>query len=203
MACFTILLGGGTGSGKTLWASGLAERVPGLFVLGMDRYYRDLAHLPPDARGQRNFDAPDSFDLERLVEDVAALRAGRPVWLPIYDYRRHLRAPETEHAPPGEFLLVEGILALAVPELLALGDLKLFMAVPEEVAYRRRRQRDLEERGRSPESVEAQYRASVRPMHEAHVWPSAQNADLLISGGGLNRRSLEIIAAALLARRGG
>ena len=200
MSVYTILLGGGSGSGKTLWARSLAECVPGLAVLGMDRYYRDLAHLPLAEREQRNFDAPESFDLELLCAHVAALRGGEAVELPVYDYRIHARAAETERWAPPDFLVVEGILALAVPELRALADLRLFMHVPTEVALQRRLERDVWERGRTPDAVERQYQSSVRPMHEAHVWPSARHADLLIPGGGQNRVALELVSSALLAR---
>ena len=197
MAPYIILLGGGTGSGKTGWSRGLVERVPGLLCIGMDRYYRDLGDLPHGERGQRNFDAPESFDLALLCEQVAALRAGRAVELPVYDFRTHTRAHPTEHAEPPPALLVEGILALAVPGLLSLADLRLYLSVPEEIAFERRLARDVQERGRTRESVHEQYAKTVRPMHEAHVWPSGRHADLWITGGQENGASLDVIAAAV------
>lgn len=198
---YTILLGGGSGSGKTLWARELSERVSGLVVLGMDRYYRDLSHLPEPERSGRNFDAPESFDLPLLCEQMTALRGGESVDLPVYDYHRHVRARESERLAPPPFLLIEGILALAVPELRERADLLLFIEVPPEVAYQRRLERDVAERGRTPDSVARQYEASVRPMHERHVWPSASHAHLLITGGGRNRVALDLIAAALLSQQ--
>jgi len=201
MPAYTILLGGGTGSGKTGWAHRLAERVDGLLCLGMDRYYRDLGDLPLAERDGRNFDAPKSFDLDLLCAHVAALAAGRAVELPVYDFRTHARTDRTEHAEPPPLLLVEGILALAVPALRALAQLQLYLHVPEEIAFERRLARDLTERGRSRESVHMQYEETVRPMHESYVWPSGRHADLWITGGQENTTSLDVIAAALNTMR--
>lgn len=176
-------IAGGTGSGKTTFAYALAARLgPDTRVIAQDAYYRDLAHLPLEERARQNYDHPDAIEAERLVSDLEALRAGRAVQIPRYDFARHVRAPETVEVRPARYVIVEGLHVLGFPALRRLIDFGIFLDTPAETRLARRLARDVAERGRTRESVLRQYEASVKPMHDAHVQPSVQFADLVFSG---------------------
>jgi uridine kinase len=196
---FVIGVAGGTGSGKTTVASAILRRVgeERISVLFHDAYYRDWADLPKDVLDGKNFDHPDSLETELLVRHVRALRNGMAVHAPIYDFRTHRRTAETRHVTPKPILLVEGILLFAEPELRKLFDVKVFVDTDADVRLIRRVRRDIAERGRSLESVFAQYQATVRPMHLEFVEPSKRWADLIIPEGGENAAAMEFLFARL------
>ncbi|HKJ68007.1 MAG TPA: uridine kinase [bacterium] len=190
-----IGIGGGTGSGKTLFAKNIvnhfnAKRVA---VVGMDAYYKNLDYLPMDARNQRNFDHPEAFDWPLLQHQVREFLSGNPLEIPIYDYRTHTRT--TESRPLGEVTvaLLEGILALSDPELRDEMDLRIFVDVPADIRFIRRLQRDIRDRGRTVDSVVQQYQSTVRPMHEQYVEPTKVAADLIVPGGGQNTVAVDTI----------
>jgi uridine kinase len=194
---FLIGIAGGTGSGKTTVARAIIEAVAGHAVLiDMDAYYRPLDAMPLAERDRVNFDHPDTIDFPLLISHVRELRAGRAIEKPVYDFSRHTRAPHTEHVEPREVVVVEGILCLASPGLRALFDLKVFVDVPDEVRFARRLARDVSERGRTAESVRAQYEATVRPMHREFVEPGKAFADIVLHDGEAGKAAWE----ALLAR---
>ncbi|MDP2308326.1 MAG: uridine kinase [Pseudomonadota bacterium] len=184
---FVVGIAGGTASGKTSLAELLVART-GASLVTHDRYYRD-------ADASTNFDHPDSLDTARLVEDLDRLRAGQPADLPVYYFPTHKRLPATERLTPGPLLVVEGILVLAEPALRARFDLCVFVHAAADVRLVRRVRRDILERGRDLESVLGQYLATVRPMHEAYVEPSAAHATLRLDG----ERALEGELSRLLA----
>ncbi len=186
---FIVGIAGGTASGKTTLAR-LASLRTGAALLTHDRYYRD-AH--PDT----NFDHPDALDTAGLVADLDRLRAGLAVDLPIYDFATHKRLPTTDRLTPGPLLLVEGILVLAEPTLRARFDLCVYVEAAADLRLIRRVRRDITERGRDVESVLAQYLATVRPMHEAFVQPSAAHAALVLDGERPVAGELERLLAAL------
>lgn len=184
-----IGIAGGTASGKTTLVDQIAaysgeDRVA---ILRQDSYYRDLAHLPEEARQAKNFDHPDAIETELLVAHVRALQAGRAVDQPRYDFRTHGRAPETDRVEPKKVVVVEGILVLAVPELRELMDLKIFVDTDHDLRLIRRLKRDIEDRGRTFEGVTRRYLEQVRPMHREFVEPSKEHADLVVPHGGLNQ----------------
>lgn len=177
-----IGIGGCSGAGKTTLAAELAQRL-GATLFPMDLYYRDLAQMPLDSRQERNFDHPDSFDRELLAEHVRALAAGASVQRPVYDRRTHSRvAGSFTTIAPGEYVIVEGILALHYVELLPLYDTAVYVDAPQDVCLARRIARDMRERNRSEAFVREQFDAAVWPMAERYVLPSAGSASLLVQG---------------------
>ncbi|MFK7741799.1 MAG: uridine kinase [Planctomycetota bacterium] len=179
---FAIAIAGGSGSGKTTLARHLQASLTEArcALLEHDSYYRDLAHLPAAARSANNFDHPDSLESSLLAEHVRALRAGKSIERPEYDFVTHTRKAGSERVQPRPVLLCEGILLLAAPELRSTFDLRVFVDTPADVRALRRLERDIVERGRSITSVMRQYFATVRPMHEAYVAPSRRSADIVI-----------------------
>jgi uridine kinase len=186
MAPFLVGIAGGSGSGKTALAEAVAAAVgPGqATVVPADAYYRDLGHLSRQARAGRNFDEPAALDRERLLADLAGLRRGEAVARPNYDFATHTRLATTTLVPPAPVVLIEGILVLALPELRALLELKVFVEAAEETRRQRRTERDCRERGRTREQAQAQYAATTLPMHRLHVAPCHALADLVVSGQG-------------------
>ena len=196
---FVIGVAGGTGSGKTTVANAILRQVgtDRISVLFHDAYYRDWADLPKDVLDRKNFDHPDSLETELLVRHVRALREGMVVEAPIYDFKTHRRTAETRRVEPKRVVLVEGILIFAEPELRKLFDVKVFVDTDADVRLIRRIRRDIEERGRTLESVVEQYSATVRPMHLEFVEPSKRWADLIIPEGGENAAAMEFLFARL------
>lgn len=190
---------GGTGSGKTTVARAILQSVGATEVafLQQDSYYRNLADMPLDFRHRANFDHPDAIDNDLLLEHVRALKDGRVVDLPVYDFRTHTRSAETVRAEPKPIIIVEGILVFADPRLLAEMDVKIFVDTPDDIRFIRRLQRDVAERGRTVESVIEQYMATVRPMHLQFVEPSKRYADIIIPEGGHNLVGIDLISSRL------
>jgi len=199
MRPIVIAVAGGTGSGKTTVAKEILERVGAQHIayIPHDAYYRDLSHLSPDERAQVNFDHPDSLETKLLVEHLLALRDGRAVEIPIYDFTTHTRTPHTRRVELAPVILVEGILVFVEPELRKLFDVKLYVDSDADVRFIRRLRRDILERGRTVESVCDQYLSTVRPMHLEFVEPSKRYADVIIPEGGFNEVAIEMVAARL------
>ena len=196
---FVVAVAGGSGSGKTTVARAIGAALPcgASVTLEQDHYYRDRSYLPPDERAKVNYDHPDAIELELLARHVDDLVAGRAVDGPSYDFSAHARRAERVHLDPAPVVIVEGILALALPELRTKCDLKLFVDTDADIRLMRRIRRDLEGRGRSFAQVRAQYYETVRPMHLAFVEPSKRFADVIIPEGGTNRVALELIVSRL------
>lgn len=188
---------GGTGSGKTTVAQRILELVGAdkVAFVPHDAYYRDLSHLSPDERKGFNFDHPDALETPLMVQHVKQLRAGRSIDIPVYDFKTHTRTTKTIHIEPAPIILVEGILILAEPELRKLCNVRLFVDTDADIRLIRRLRRDIQERGRTAESVIDQYLATVRPMHMEFVEPSKRHADIIIPEGGFNEVAIEMIAA--------
>ncbi len=194
-----IIIGvaGGTGSGKTTVAQAILRRVGAKHIayIPHDAYYRDLSHLPPEERSRVNFDHPDALETELLIEHLKALRAGRPVEIPVYDFTTHTRKKETRRVEPQRVILVEGILVFAEPALRELFDVKIYVDTDADIRFIRRLRRDVAERGRTVESVIEQYLRTVRPMHLEFVEPSKRYADVIIPEGGFNEVALDMVVA--------
>lgn len=200
-----IGISGGTGSGKTTVANRILESVKASEVvfIQQDSYYRNLKDLPLDYRHVANFDHPDALDNDLLVNHIRKLRAGESVELPIYDFRTHTRATETRSVEPRPIVIVEGILIFADPRLLEQMDIKVFVDTPDDIRFIRRLRRDIDERGRTLESVIEQYVGTVRPMHIQFVEPSKRYADVIIPEGGHNLVSIDLISGKIRERLAG
>tara|TARA_B100001146_G_scaffold219352_1_gene226429 strand:+ start:450 stop:1067 length:618 start_codon:yes stop_codon:yes gene_type:complete len=176
---------GGSGAGKTTLVWGLTDRLGAdVSVLWFDEYYHDLVHLTPDERALVNYDHPDSLDVDLLVSHLDGLLAGRPAEVPVYDFTTHTRTGTTRRVDPRPVIVVDGILVLAFPVIRERLDVSVFVEAPAEVRLARRLDRDVRERGRTPESVRTQFAATVAPMHDAFVSPCRDLADLTLDGQG-------------------
>jgi len=173
---FVLLIAGGTASGKSSIVSRFVAAT-GAAHLSHDRYYFDA----PEPQGH-DFDHPDALDTARLVADVERLKRGESVELPVYSFASHSRSLDTETMHPTPVIVVEGILVLADPRLAALADLTVFVDAPEQVRFERRLRRDMAERGRTEESVRAQYVETVKPNHDRFVQPSKELASVVLDG---------------------
>jgi uridine kinase len=193
---------GGTGSGKTTVANKILQSVSANEVafIQQDSYYRDLDQMPLDYRQKVNFDHPDAIDNDLMVEHVRALKSGRAVDLPIYDFKNHVRRKETLRMEPKLITIIEGILIFAEKRLLEEMDIKVFVDTPDDIRFIRRLRRDIAERGRTADSVIEQYLATVRPMHMQFVEPSKRCADVIIPEGGHNMVSIGLLSGKIRER---
>ena len=189
-----IGIAGGTGSGKTTITRKLMQRfVADVSVIYHDNYYKAHHNMPYEERAKLNYDHPDAFDTDQLIEAVRALRKGRSVVCPVYDYSIHDRSEKTVTVKPAKVVIVEGILIFENKELCSLMDIKVFVDADADVRILRRIVRDVRDRGRSLESVVNQYLSTVKPMHEKYVEPSKRNADIIVPEGGHNKVALELL----------
>ncbi len=195
-----IGIAGGTGSGKTTIAHKLATALPteSVVTIDHDAYYRDRSDLAPEERQNLNYDHPEALETELLVRHLAGLRAGQQVELPVYDFKTHARSPSTRRVAPAPVVIVEGILVFVDPALRAALDIKIFVDTDADIRVFRRIRRDLEQRGRTFQSVRDQYYRTVRPMHLQFVEPSKRWADIIIPEGGDNRVAIDLIVGKLL-----
>lgn len=191
-----IGIAGGTASGKTTVAKRLkklAEPHGTVSMLRLDDYYKDLSYLPFEERRKVNFDHPDSYDFDLLISDIKKLMNGQAIEKPTYDFVQSVRAKETEHVEPGDVIIVEGILIFTCQELLDLFDMKIYVDTPDDIRFIRRLKRDINERGRTIESVVNQYLTTVRPMHLTFVEPSKRKADIIVPEGGKNEVAIDVL----------
>ena len=195
----TIGIAGGTGSGKTTVARRIAAALPAgsVSTLEHDAYYRDRPDLSPDARAQLNFDHPESLESALLVDHLGALKAGQRVDVPIYDFKTHRRLERSRQVEPTPLIIVEGILVFVESELRDRLDIKIFVDTDADIRVFRRIRRDMEQRGRTFESIREQYYRTVRPMHLQFVEPSKRWADLILPEGGNQAVALDLIIAKL------
>jgi uridine kinase len=198
IAVIIVGIAGGTGSGKTTFAQALqAATGEDCVIISQDSYYVANTDLSFEERLKINYDHPDAFEDELLIEHLQMLRRGETIEVPVYDFEAYARTDRTIMVRPHRVVLVEGILVLASASLRSLFDLKVFVDTDPDVRILRRLVRDVQERGRSLESVRSQYLSTVKPMHEAFVEPSKKYADLIVPEGGHNQVALETVAARL------
>ncbi len=190
-----IGIAGASGSGKTLVAHTLYKKLGSdkVTIIQEDAYYKDLSHLPLEERAKFNFDHPDAFDHDLLIEHLKKLLAGESIEQPQYDYTTHSRKKETRRIGPHQIIILEGILILAIPELRELMDIKIYIDTPPDICFIRRLERDIKERGRTVETVIRQYLDTVRPMYLQFVEPSKRYADIIIPRGGKNFIAIDIV----------
>lgn len=187
-------IAGGTGSGKTTITRKLMQRFTGdVSVINHDNYYKAHHDMPYEERTKLNYDHPDAFDTEMLVDALCELRAGHAVQCPVYDYSIHDRTDKTITVRPARVIIVEGILIFQSLELCEQMDIKIYVDTDADVRILRRIIRDVRDRGRSLDSVINQYLTTVKPMHEQFVEPSKRRADIIIPEGGHNQVALEMV----------
>ena len=192
-----IGIAGGTASGKTTIAKKLkkiSEPYGKVSMLRLDDYYKDARDKSLEERRKINFDHPDSIDIELLIKHINALKEGKTIQKPIYDFVYSVRSEETETVEPSDVLLIEGIMVFVYPELLELFDMKLFVDTPDDIRFIRRLKRDIEDRGRTVQSVVNQYLTTVRPMHHTFVEPSKRHADIIVPEGGKNEVAIDVLS---------
>jgi uridine kinase len=196
-------IAGASGSGKSQLAKHVVDALhqPAV-LLSLDCYYRVLDHLPLEQRGHMNFDHPDSLDWDLFLAHLSALAAGRAVDEPIYLFDQHTRAATSRRIEPAPFIIVEGILAFHQPDVRARLDLRVYVDTPDELCFARRLERDVAERGRTPESVHRQYEETVRPMAAQYVWPSKWWAHVVVPGTGGFAVSVAAVLKAVQERVG-
>ena len=189
-----IGIAGGTGSGKTTLVDNLVKTFgDAVTVLGHDNYYRRLDHLPMEERVKVNYDEPAALETELMVTHLEALRAGFAVDCPVYDFSQHNRSDRTVQLVPSKVILVEGILIFENEALRNLMDIRIFVDTDADTRVCRRILRDVQERGRTIQSVIDQYLGTVKPMHEKYVEPSKKYAHIVVPEGGENAVALEMI----------
>ena len=195
-----VAITGASGSGKTTLASELARTLGGLYF-SLDSYYRDLSHLPLAERALVNFDDPGMIELPLLRAHLAALAEGRTIERPVYSFAEYIRIPgEAETISPGALVVVEGLFALYFAELRRFYQLSIYVDTADDLCFARRLKRDVEERGRAPESVRHQYDATVRPCGIAFVRPLIDLADLTVDGADPLDFKVELILNAMKKR---
>ncbi len=189
-------IAGGTASGKTTVAKKLkqlAEPFGKVSMLRLDDYYKDLSHLSLSERKKVNFDHPDSYDFELILEHINDLLNGKSIEKPIYDFVLSVRSKETETIEPSDVIIIEGIMIFTDERLRNLFDMKIYVDTPDDIRFIRRLKRDIRDRGRSLESVVNQYLTTVRPMHHSFVEPSKRYADIIVPEGGKNEVAIDIL----------
>ncbi|MCC5933828.1 MAG: uridine kinase [Balneolales bacterium] len=195
MKPFVIGVAGGSGSGKTTVVSHIINAVgsENLVLLQHDSYYRDLKHLTFEQRVKQNYDHPAALETELMIRHVNALLNGYSIKCPIYDFKNHVRSENYSTYTPKPIILVDGILIFYERELRELMNIKIFVDTDDDLRLLRRLKRDINDRGRSVDSVLNQYEQFVRPMHLEFVEPSKRYADIIIPHGGQNKVALDIL----------
>ena len=186
---------GGSGSGKTTVSRAIFEQLHGhsLLMLQEDSYYNDQSDMPFEERIKTNYDHPNAFDTELLVKQLKDLLDWKTIEKPIYDYTEHTRSSEVEKVEPKEVIILEGILVLNDPALRDLMDIKIFVDTDDDIRIIRRIQRDIEERGRSLQSVIDQYKSTVKPMYHQFIEPTKRYADIIVPVGGENQVAIDLL----------
>ena len=199
-----IGIAGGSGSGKSTVARNVTQALPAVSVafIDMDGYYRNFAHLSLEDRRRINWDHPEAFDWELLIDHLQALLRGDSVEKPEYDFVTHTRSSRTVRVPPAQVVVVDGILLFADERVRALCDVKVFVDADADIRLIRRIRRDMAKRGRSLDEILEQYLTTVQPMHLQFVEPSKRYADVIVPRGGHNKIAIEMIVARIERRLG-
>jgi uridine kinase len=188
---------GGSGSGKTTIVNKISEIISDFVFIPQDNYYKSAEYISNINITEHNFDHPDAFDSELLYEHLSKLKQFRPIDMPQYDFVRHARKDRTVRVRPKKLIIFEGIMIFFDKNIRDLIDLKLFVETPDDIRFIRRLMRDINERGRTVESVVTQYMEMVRPGHYQFIEPTKEYADLIIPEGGYNENALQVLISFL------
>ena len=202
MKPLVIGVAGGSGSGKSTVARNVAAALGDASVafLDMDAYYSDHSHLPLDERRKVNWDHPNAFDWDLLVEQLTRLASGDAIDKPVYDFVSHARSDQTLRIPPSDVVVIDGILLFVDARVRDLCDVKVFVDADADVRLIRRIRRDMAKRGRPLPEILEQYLSTVQPMHLEFVEPSKRYADVIVPRGGHNPVAIEMIVAKIARR---
>lgn len=186
---------GASGSGKSTLAAALAGAIQGRCVLlAQDSYYKNHPDLPFSQREKINYDEPDAFEHDLLLGDLKELAAGRPITRKAYDYAQHLRCDSPELIQPADVLILEGIRCFYDAGVRDMLDFKIYIRVDPDICLLRRVKRDILKRGRQIEGIAAQYLSTVKPMYDRYIRGYIDYADVIVAGGGKNKRIVDILA---------
>ncbi len=189
-----IGIAGGTGSGKTTLTRQICKHFEGsVSVIYHDNYYNKNDNLSLEQRQKLNYDHPNAFETSLMVKHLSNLRDGKSIECPIYDFTVHNRSEQTKLIKSAKVIIVEGILVFEEKKLRDLMDIKIFVDTDADTRILRRLMRDVDERGRSVQSVVSQYLTTVKPMHEQFVEPSKRFADIIVLDGGYNLVAIDMI----------
>ena len=189
-----IGIAGGTGSGKSTLAENIEKEFKhNITMISHDYYYKSNEQLPFEERTKLNYDHPDAFETDLLIKHLNQLKIGETIQRPSYSFVEHLREKQTYPVVPKKVIIVEGILLYENKTLRDMMDIKIFVDADADIRFIRRLTRDVQERGRSLESVIEQYCTTVKPMHEQFVEYSKKNADIIVPEGGKNQVALTMI----------
>lgn len=189
---------GGSGSGKSYLVEKLVEYTSQKFeisVISEDSYYLNFDKLPLDKRAKQNFDHPDSLDFELFNQNISELKQGKVAKVPVYDFKTHLRSPETTLVQPSQYIIIEGILLLSNIPIVEQIDYSIYVETPSDIRFIRRLKRDIEERGRTTDSVIDQYLSTVKPMYEQFIAPTIKLVDRIVDGEWSDVKLLNEICA--------
>src|SRR6056297_1916818 len=194
---FIVGIAGGTGSGKTTVVKEVVRRLPEneVAVIPQDSYYRDNSHIPMEQRQEINFDHPSSIEFELLIDHIKQLKNAIPIHQPIYSYLTCTRSDESIPVEPKNVIIIEGILILQNPDLRNLMDIKVFVDADNDDRLMRVISRDLQERGRSVNTVLERYEKTVKPMHLQFIEPTKRYADIIVPQGGQNKVAVDILTS--------
>lgn len=191
---YVVGVAGGSASGKTTIVKKIEEYFgKDIVILSHDSYYKAHDDMSYEERSQLNYDHPESFETDRMAEDIRSLIKGNAIEVPVYDYTIHNRAEETIRVEPKPVIIIEGILILENKELRDLMDAKIYVDTDADERLMRRIRRDMRERARSIDSILDQYAETVKPMHEEFVEPSKRYADVIIPRGGENETGIRML----------
>lgn len=189
-----IGVSGGSASGKTTVANRIKEACKeSVELISHDFYYLPNDNLALEERKKLNYDHPNAFDTERIIKDLEDLKHGLAIDRPVYSYTEHNRLKETVHVNPAKVIIIEGFLIFENAKLRDLMDIKVFVDTDADERLMRRIIRDVNERGRSLESVINQYINTVKPMHELFVEPYKKYADIIVPRGGTNDVAIDVL----------
>lgn len=196
-----IGIAGGSGSGKTTVSKEISKRLPAdrVLILTEDAYYNDNSALSMDERKKINYDHPNAYDTDLLIEQLQDLLDGKAIEMPTYNFNILSRAKDTIHVEPADIIILEGILVLASEELRKFMDIKVFVDADDDIRFIRRLQRDTQERGRSIDWIISQYLATVKPSYNQFVEPCKKYADIIIPQGGENQVAIDMVSSKLLS----
>lgn len=184
---FVIGIAGGSGSGKTTFAKRLKERFPDqIAMVSCDNYYLARQDMPLEERKLQNYDSPEAFEFDLMIGQIQALKEGKDILCPVYDFTLHTRSPEVVSIQAKPVIIIDGILIFSEPKLRELMDMRIYVETDADERILRRVRRDMRERGRDLDGIIAQYLATVKPMHNTYVEPTKAYADIIINGGKNN-----------------